>query len=856
MNSITRKNGGYSVSKNDMVALEGEKPASLMLLVQGTLDVFISPSPDKFPAVFDDLQKKSYRLFQLNQNIFIGANDILQSRKNSLSIAAATDCSLFFYRADNTQSAWSIIHEQKDYGSYMINSNCNLICSSYQALKKASAFCMKVNNIYNNLTAFYMTLVEEYNLEAIPGKLTEDGSSRLAFLKNNSKPIPLHFSKQFIETETSENQGASEFFASSGASEFFASSGASEFSEFNSAFSFMPETQERILYFIHMYRLPVELRKTFFAADYYITASHITDASRCLEQILLKLRQSLHDLEEKIDLLYSENKVNVYKAFLKAANEMYARGLDSSSALEASSYIYGKLREISAYIELEYWHQTGLDFNYLEYSHINSIAALEARNTDSDTLPNIANTINNTQSFPEELINSTVKILEYSEISEDKAIFFMMNLTAFRNLRDKLSNDDTSKNIRKSVADVFFDIYRAVFKKARLLNDNSRLIKMFLSYGYMDEKILNSDQVLAIYKLAGIKDETSGSNVHYMYEWFTKIFDMEKEPSINHFGQDYYDVFRALKKRGKASDADKIAYDNDKDGRLAFEIDNMFQTNHKLCQGQLSTYFPILHSDMAPYNPIRSNVTPALIKEKLGKLLDTDYSAFYREINYRESSKGIEKELVMMSVIPDFILMPVYGSRAIMWQEIAGRVRSTPGRFLLPVFTDENLDDMLIKLVGNFRWELCRTMMGSAWNDITHSSLTSEYTDYVQFYRKNRDLSDEAKERLKALIAKHHNKMRDIFTSDYEQWINYESKGNPRLNKVARNMLFRHCPFSKGIREQLEKQPMYSDMITLLKKQKEKQVRDLDIRYKYYRKVNNGTLDTILEGNLEFYRDL
>ncbi len=51
----------------------------------------------------------------------------------------------------------------------------------------------------------------------------------------------------------------------------------------------------------------------------------------------------------------------------------------------------------------------------------------------------------------------------------------------------------------------------------------------------------------------------------------------------------------------------------------------------------------------------------------------------------------------MMPMVPDFILMPVYGSRAIMWQEITGRVRSTPGRILLPVFTDENLDDLLVK---------------------------------------------------------------------------------------------------------------------------------------------------------------
>lgn len=835
MNSGMHKNGSYTVNRDDMVTLEGGKTISLRLLLQGKLDVFITPSHNKLPATFDDLKQKSYRLFDLDQNIFIGANDILQGGKNSLSIVAASDCSIFAYGADDAQSAWSVIQAQKDYGAYVINSICNLICNSYQALQKVSSFCLMMRNLYENLSAFYTALVSEYSLEAASGELCEAGASQLAFLKNNNTLVPLHFSKQFIEA---------------------ASSGTSASSNTFETFSTMPETHERITYFTHLYNLPGELRKTFFAADQYITMSHITDASKCLDQILLKLRKAFSCLEGTISLLYSENEGNAYNAFQIAANEMYAQELDYRPALDASSFIYEKLSEISTYIDLEYRHSTGIDFKFFEHSHMNFTAALETGNSGSNNGSSTAETINVMQSLPEELIGSAVKILEYSEISEDKVTCFMMNLIAFRNLRDKLSADDTSKQIRNAVADAFFEIYNAVFKKAYHLKENSRLIKMFLSYGYMDEKLLDNDQILAIYKIAGIENSSNEPNVHYMSEWFTKIYDMEKDPSINHFGQDYYDIFRELKKRGQADEKDKIAYNNDKDAKLTFEIDNMFRTNHKLCQGQIPLYFPILHRDMAPGIPIRSLVTPALIKEKLNRILEIDYSAFHREINYRDPSKGIEKELVMMSVIPDFILMPVYGSRAIMWQEITGRVRSTPGRILLPVFTDENLDDMLVKLVGNFRWELCRTMMGSAWNDVTQSSLTSEYTDYTQFYRKNRDLTDDAKEKLKSLIAKNHNKMRDIFTSDYEQWINFESKGNPRLNKVARGILFKHCPFSKGIREYLEKQPMYIDMITLMKNQRAKQVKDLENRYKHYLKVGNGTLDAILENNLKFYRDM
>ena len=828
MSSVPRKNGSYTVKRGDMVMLEGEKAIALKLLLQGKLNVYITPDQEKLPLSFEELRLKSYRLFELEQNIFLSSNDILRCCNESFSVAASTDCSLFAYYAESPQDAWSVIHSQKDYGAYVMNSICNLIYSSFNSLEKVSSYCSMLEGIFENLGAFYMALAEEFGFEVISEALCARGLSRLGMLKNSNVSIPLHFNKHFIESDVSQPANS---------------------------FCVTPECKEKITYFTHMYNLPVELRKAFFAADQYITSSHILSASECLEQILLELRRVFRRLEEDIALLYSDHPQCIYNAFLEAAREMHTGGIDTAPAQDVMSYLFDKLGQISAYIESEYGHTISIDFTYFEHCHQNVISTLAVRSADNSihTSGELNIDINR---LPEELINSAAKIVEYSEIADEKATHFMMNLTAFRNLRDKLSNDDSVRNIRSAVAKNFFEIYGAVFSKFVRLKDNSRLIKMFLAYGYMDERLLDTDQVLALFKLAGMENVSGEANVYYMNEWLTKVYEMEKDPSINQFGQDYYDVFREYKKQGKVTDKDKPAYDNDKSGRLAFEVNHMLHTNHRLCQGQLSLYFPILHKGMSPHDPIRSFVTPELIKEKLDKILAVDYSAFHREINYMDPSKGIEKELVMMAVTPDIILMPVYGSRAIMWQEIAGRVRSTPGRFLIPVFTDENLDEMLIKLVGNFRWELCRTMMGAAWNDVTQSSLTSDYTDYIQFYRKNRDLTDEAKEKIKSAVAKYRSKTRDIFTADYELWINNESKGNPRLNKVARAILFKHCTFSKEIRDQLERQPMYFDMINLMKNQKVKLVKSLENRYRHYLKDNNGKLNDVLNKNLEFYRDL
>jgi hypothetical protein len=828
MTSVMYKNGPFTVTKNEILTLEGSKPVSVKLLLQGKLDVFIAPSHKKPPQAFDELKHNSYRLFELEQNIFIGVNDIITCCKNSLSITAASDCSLFGYSVENEQNAWEFIYSQKDYGAYIINSLSTLICSSYAALQKADSYRHSIDSIYRNLCALQLALSQEQGLEKTRGIFSENGVSNLSILKDKGVLVPINFSRQFIETRFTD--AADLFPAKSG-------------------------VQDKITYFTHLCGLSADLRKTFFGSDQYITASHIKDAAFCLDQILAKLRQVFCALEEAVFNLYSDNEGCAYKVLLDTANRLNTQESDYTTALDTASYIYEKLKEITSYIEFEYDHKIDIDFRYLEHSHMNSIASFGTIMAGNEDISSVSDALGNSQSLPDELKDSTRKIIEYSEVPNDTATEFMMNLAAFKNLKDRLSSSEAAKNIRNAAAETFFDIYKAVFKKAFHTKDDSRLIKMFLSFGYMDERLLGNDQVLAIYKLAGLENANGSPNIHYMADWFAKIVNMEKDPSLNQFGQDYNDVFRELKKQGKVADKDKMAYDNDTDGRLTFETTNMFSTNHKLCQGQISTYFPILHKDMAPRNPVRSHVTPALINEKLNRILETDYSAFHREINYRNPSLGIEKETVMMQVIPDFILIPVYGSRAIMWQEISGRVRSTPGRLLIPVFTDENLDDLLVRLVGNFRWELCRTMMGSAWNDVTQSSLTSDYTDYIQFYRKNRDLTDEGKERLKSQITKYHNRTRDIFTADYELWINNEAKGNPRLNKVARTILFKHCPFSKPTRELLERQPMYIDMINLMRNQKVKLSKELESRYNKYTKAN-GMLDPVLESNLEFYRNM
>jgi hypothetical protein len=190
-----------------------------------------------------------------------------------------------------------------------------------------------------------------------------------------------------------------------------------------------------------------------------------------------------------------------------------------------------------------------------------------------------------------------------------------------------------------------------------------------------------------------------------------------------------------------------------------------------------------------------------------------------------------------------------------MWQEITGKRRDSAGRFLLPAFTDVNLIELFVRVFGRFRWELCRSIEGTAWNDIKHKSLTSEYSDYLQFYRKNKELSEERKEKLKHQILKGRNSSREIFVIDYEQWINYESMGALKLNRPVREMMATYCPFSKEIREQIKLQPVFEEAMLRYYREKQKKIREIESRHRMLLK-DQIELTQELEGTLSYYKEM
>lgn len=811
--------GQYSSIQGELLICEGDRTSSVVLLLKGKIDVFLSP----FDDIFNNnelLISRSCRLFTLEQNTFLSINDVIRNGQNSFSLLARDACTLYCFPANSSAEIRNIISTQKDYSAYLVSSLANLIDLSYNSYQKLLPICHNINALTQNLMTYYWAIKDKFYFSYAPDmEILNSYQSIYENLKQDGyRFFPLDPDFAFTHDMADTITDSPELDTSS------------------------------IEYFTRLLNVPLDNRKTFFNSDSFICEYHIQKGSEVLDTIIGEIKNIFSILCKNMELLYlsPNNLLTTYGRIATDSRDDKEAALNIlnilTQAIDITSQCIDKLQN-------EFDSFTNIDIK--EFSDlIESVRAKTAIGTSSTNPADIAAG----SELPSELENSLEKIMKYCSCPQDKIDSLNKRLSQFRALKDKTSADLEIRELRSSIASDFFVIYDEAFKRTQTDNSCPKLISMFLNFGYMDERLVTKQQAIALYRLCDKEYSCSDFNVYNTKKWLELIYNNKKEPSINDFGQDYSDVFRDMKKRKIVSDADKPAYDRDFKAKVSFEVNNMLKTNQKVCHGHMSSYFPILHKDIITRDLEKAVVTPTRLQQAINNLLAIDFSIFYREIWYKNDVRGIEKEPIMKEIRPDIIIVPTFGSRVSMWQEITGKARNTPGRFIVPAFTDENLSELVLKLIGAFRWELCRTMMGVAWNDITEKSLTSEYTDYIQFFKKNHDLTEDAKEKIKIQIQKNRNVMREIFTSDYETWINYESKGILRLNKLARSILFRYCPPPREMRNALAKQPAFTDLLTQLNNSRAKTAKSLT--GKYAKLFKNDPIDRDMELNLIFYRDM
>ncbi len=439
--------------------------------------------------------------------------------------------------------------------------------------------------------------------------------------------------------------------------------------------------------------------------------------------------------------------------------------------------------------------------------------------------------------LPSELINSLSTILDYAAIDLETANSFRKHIQDYKALEDKMDTDDKANRLRRTLTEEFYIIYSVAFEKTLTVSPVPLPVSLFMYFGYVDEELAGTEHAVTLCKLAKQMTDHSESGVYTFYDWLLAVFQGRKAPSRDEFGQDYSEYLHKQKHSGNISETELRELENSAMGKVNFELRNLFPQANKITYGRVTTFCPIFTSDNVLKSLDSSYVTSSRIARALEMIRAVDYTAFYRESMDTEHMDILGKETIHLEFLPDIILMPNVGIRGMLWQEIEGRVRNSPGRMLLSIFHLEDLDATMIRMTGDFRWELCKRVQGSRWNDISEASITSEYFDYIQFYRKNRDLTAEAKEKLRSGLQRAKNSFKEMFIRDYMIWILFEGKNSPRLNKVARKIFFTYCPFPDEICRTIAQNPLYSEFLDKRRIKTSQQLHHIDVLIK---KLQNG----------------
>jgi hypothetical protein len=593
------------------------------------------------------------------------------------------------------------------------------------------------------------------------------------------------------------------------------------------------DNEHKITYYEEGAKIPLNATKMYFSYSETMARFQVDEIMQLVTVFLEECSEAVEYIKNLMDILCLRSKNNLFDYIYEKAYEIKEK---ADIPGEVYTLLNGIIDEIGfQHKELKLQSQDVPEFHQELFQE-------KANNLVSGEVPVIE--IKSQEEREEEiqrdvasLKGSMEQILKFAGFDETEGETLKKNVDYLVNVPDRISVEDDVKKAKKTITSLVFKLYLCCYRKIKeRLLDPPKAVELFMNYGMLDERLLDEEHLQF---LCGIEPEENEGpcQVVTMMEWLDLIYEGKREPSKSEFDEDYVENLRTRKKQGEITEKEQNELLKNMDCRVEYEIMNMQMSNSRTLYGQPSSYMPILYKEAIFGYLDKILVTKKKINESVLHFSKLDYSVFYREVLYSNMEFKIFNETVMKNVYPDVILFPLFGTNASMWQEVGGKNKGTPGRFCFPIMTSSNIDDLMVKLFGRFRWELCRCIQGMAWNDVKIKSLTSEYMDYIQFYRKNRDLSEEARDKVKLQIQKARNNSRETFLIDYESWIKNEANGSMKMNKVAREILATYCPFEKTLRMKLNTQRPYEVAQARSFRNSQKKKQEFELKLKALQKV-------------------
>ena len=570
----------------------------------------------------------------------------------------------------------------------------------------------------------------------------------------------------------------------------------------NSMQQSLQEPEDLGKYYLECAKMPIEAQKKFFCGSQYVAMYHYREQCDVVNEFLAYCREQGEVLHRLFRCLILEEDA-LFQTVGKLALSLLEKGVRDPRIDQSVDQIVEKINDTETFLTEKAGIPIQLDRDKMERLYFDILSGEGQAQEEIEKLdePGI-----------EYLYESLGQIVEYAPVHMRVKSEFTEAVEAFMSLSDKFARTPEATEVRKNISKLYYEIYEAVVKKSMDDEDVPLAVRLFLDYGFVSEKLLTDEELDTILRLRPEIDQAEdGCRVYTMSKWLQAVYDGVKETSKNEFDEDFATYLRRQLKEQKITQKEMDEAIADKEQRMHFECQNMFRYASRIINGNITMFVPILCSDGIFSNMKNSYMTEKRLNDAIRQIEKIDYSIFYRERLVSYENVDINKAIVIERVTPDIILFPVYGRNTIMWQDITGKRRTSKGRLFVPVWLEKELSLAMVQLMGNFRWEKCRTETGSHWNDFRYPSLTSEYTDYLQFYKKNSELSQERKNKIRAQLVQCNNKHKEVFLKDYADWILREARGAMKLSRVARAILFTYCPFSAETMKALEGQTAYSE---------------------------------------------
>jgi len=803
-------NGTEKIRKGEILILQGEEPRFIYYLQSGSVEILSAPS--EYEGLDSKIiVDKSKRVGVINEKSVIAGLSLLFTEPYKKTIRAIEDCVVKKYPL-REGGFRQIVVDDPTFAALLLTHVLKRLELSLNDVKKYTVLYQNLCRVNDNFS-----LIAGEVSDNLPDNLSQRAGDLYRIFTQSGGDFPSRIDAKFIVQDNSNLLKKKYLFPG------------------------LPVESlvdiKQCNFLKKIVGLDNQLLIPMFRSDPNIPIYIFNCASENLVKLLDRIESVHTEIDAELEYLFGTNGFIAYLIDKQKIKTWVASGRVSEDFLKGFVSVANKIHEFYKDISGEL-----LSEKYDSFKKLNDfVQTIKEQPKPVEEAPRPSRIPQNLSQLYK---NSIYQIFEFGLIEKENQKNLLKLLSEFKKMKDPLSSEIDARKIRRQIARFYYDIYAKVFVRSQSEPAVPQPVKLMLRFGFLDETMIEQEQLAELHEISLRRIEQTNIPILYEDEFLTKIFNGEENPSINEMGLSYEAHLREEQKHIKGSNAKD---ESDNVQKVIYEINHRIATASSVCSGSTATSFPILTSMNMRGSISHYYVSKKKLESIVNALRDVDFSVFYRETAVMI---GNTKELIKEEVIPYFILLPSFGTKTMLWQELDGTNRRTRGRIVVPILFMGDMMPTMAHTFATFRWELNRTIMGGMWADPIEGGLTGAYFDYINTFKKNPKLSLEAKQKVIERFKSIRNN-RDRFADDYIQWVLFEKDGIMKLNNVVRDMFYRHIPFKKELRDRLENMPAYTEIANRFRNVFTREVGNYERKFKKYQR-DDGTLPEALQKFMEF----